>query len=104
MIGSSFTGPGTGWVKEVITQPNADIVEDKVAASAASYSATAPLASSSGWLMQVAAFRTGPPPSSGGSGIGFVQQNYACPQTPEAEVAVTYTHAQTAGNLNILVI
>src|SRR6185503_3466560 len=104
MTGSSFTGPGTGWVKELITQPNADIIEDRVAASAGSYSATAPLASSSVWLMQVAAFRTGAPPSSGVGGIGFVQQNYACPQTPESEVAVTYPAAQTAGNLNILAI
>ncbi|HYV29575.1 MAG TPA: hypothetical protein VEO53_00480, partial [Candidatus Binatia bacterium] len=104
MVGTSFTGPGTGWVQEVITQPNADIVEDMVAASAGKYSATAPLASSGGWLMQVAAFRTGPPPSSGGGGIGFVQQNYTCPQTPESEVAVTYPAAQTAGNLNILAI
>src|SRR4029434_2882040 len=36
--------------------------------------------------------------------IGFVQQNYACPQTPESEVAVTYPAAQTAGNLHILAI
>ena len=104
MVGTSFTGPGTGWVQEVITQPNADIVEDMVAASAGTYSATAPLASSGGWLMQVAAFRTGPPPSSGGGGIGFVQQNYACPQTPQSEVAMTYPATQTAGNLNILAI
>jgi hypothetical protein len=103
MTGSSFTGAGTGWVKQVITQPNADIVEDMVAASAGTYSATAPLASSSGWLMQVAAFRTGPPPA-GVGGVGFVQQNYAATNTPQSDVAVTYTAAQTGGNLNILAI
>src|SRR5262249_35565118 len=62
MTVTGFTGAGTGWMQELITQPNADIVEDMVAASSGSYSATAPLASSSAWLMQVAAFRTGPPP------------------------------------------
>ncbi len=54
--------------------------------------------------MQVAAFRTGPPPSSGVGGVGFVQQNYACSQTPQSQVAVTYNAAQTAGNLNILAV
>jgi hypothetical protein len=103
MTGASFTGPGTGWVKEVITTPDADIVEDMVAAAAGSYSATAPLASSGAWLMQVAAFRTGPPPA-GVGGIGFVQQNYTSSQTLQTEVAVTYPIAQTAGNLNILAI
>jgi hypothetical protein len=103
MTGASFTGPGTGWVQEVITQPDADVVEDMVAASAGTNSATAPLASS-GWLMQVAAFRTGPPPSSAVGGLGFVQQAYTCPQSPQIQVAVDYASAQTGGNLNILAI
>ena len=34
----------------------------------------------------------------------FVQLAYTCPQTPQSEVAVAYTNAQTAGNLNILAI
>src|SRR5262249_46040085 len=65
MTGSHFNGPAPGWVQEVITQPDADIVEDMVAASAGTYNVPTPVASS-GWLMQVAAFRTGPPPTSGG--------------------------------------
>ena len=36
--------------------------------------------------------------------IAFVQQNYATPQTPQAQVSATYTSAQTAGNTNILII
>src|SRR5204862_777112 len=95
-------GPAERWGREVIMQPEADIVEDMVAASAGTYNGPTPLASS-GWLMQVAAFRTGPPPTSGGGGnppppssggIGFVQENYACPQTPQSEIAVTYPAAQ----------
>jgi uncharacterized repeat protein (TIGR01451 family) len=34
----------------------------------------------------------------------FVQQNYATPQTPQSVVSVTYTQAQTIGNLNVVVI
>jgi N,N-dimethylformamidase beta subunit-like protein/IPT/TIG domain-containing protein len=36
--------------------------------------------------------------------ISFVQSNYATPQTPQATVTVTYAVAQTAGNLNIVVV
>ncbi|MGB7603108.1 MAG: hypothetical protein WBM24_22595, partial [Candidatus Sulfotelmatobacter sp.] len=34
----------------------------------------------------------------------FVQQNYATPQSPTATVAVAYTTAQTAGDLNVVVV
>lgn len=36
--------------------------------------------------------------------IRFVQRNYAVPQTPTSPVQVTFTNAQTAGNLNIVVV
>ena len=36
--------------------------------------------------------------------IAFVQQNYATPQSPTASVSVPFTAAQTAGNLNVVVI
>jgi glucose/arabinose dehydrogenase/PKD repeat protein len=36
--------------------------------------------------------------------IAFVQQNYATPQTPQAQVSISYNGAQTAGNTNILII
>src|SRR5205814_6233709 len=36
--------------------------------------------------------------------IAFVQAGYAVPQTPQATVSVRYTAAQTAGNLNVVVI
>src|SRR5258707_517223 len=51
MTVANFTGPGAGYVQRVITQPNADIVQDMVAVSVRTYTATAPLASGS-WLMQ----------------------------------------------------
>ena len=40
----------------------------------------------------------------GGGSIGFVQVNAAMPQSPSASVAVSYSLAQTAGNLNIVVV
>ena len=36
--------------------------------------------------------------------ISFVQVNSAVPQTPQSSVSVTYTAAQTAGNLNVVVV
>jgi fibronectin type 3 domain-containing protein len=36
--------------------------------------------------------------------ISFVQQNYAAPQTPQTSVAVAYPAAQTAGDLNVVVV
>src|SRR5262249_32009032 len=34
----------------------------------------------------------------------FIQQNFACPQSPQSQVSVAYSLAQTAGNANILAI
>ena len=56
MTGVSFSGAGAGYTTRVITVPDADIVEDAIAASAASYSASAPLSGGT-WLLQLAAFR-----------------------------------------------
>ena len=36
--------------------------------------------------------------------IGFVQVNYATPQTPQTKVTVAYLQAQTTGNLNVVVV
>lgn len=46
-----------------------------------------------------AATTAAPPPA-----IAFVQGNYATPQTPQSTVAVTFTLAQGAGNLNVIII
>ena len=37
-------------------------------------------------------------------GISFVQGNYAAPQTPQTTVNVTYTAAQSAGDLNVVAV
>jgi hypothetical protein len=55
MTSAVFTAPGSGFVSRVITSPDGDIVEDRVAATAGSYQASATL-SGGAWLLQVAAF------------------------------------------------
>ena len=42
--------------------------------------------------------------STGGAPIAFVQVKAATPQTASASVAVTYSAAQTAGNLNVVLV
>src|SRR6266404_1565152 len=39
-----------------------------------------------------------------GATISFKQRNFATPQTPQATVTVTFTSAQTLGNLNVVVV
>ena len=61
LVGADYTqgttsGPGAGFTSRVITVPDSDILEDQVVASAGAYSATAPFATSTGWIMQMVAF------------------------------------------------
>ncbi len=55
MTAGAFSGAGSGYTNRMITNPDADILEDRVVASAGSYSATAPV--NGAWLMQLATFR-----------------------------------------------
>jgi hypothetical protein len=56
MVATATTGAGTGFTKRLLTNPDGDIAEDAVVTSAGTYSATAPLSSSGGWIMQMVAF------------------------------------------------
>ena len=44
--------------------------------------------------------------SSGGAhaAIGFVQASYATPRSPRSTISITFTSAQIAGNLNVVVV
>ena len=53
----TFSGAGTNFTSRIITTPDGDIAEDRIVTATGSYSAAAPLGGSSGWIMQVAAFR-----------------------------------------------
>jgi hypothetical protein len=57
MTSGTFTRAGTSFTSRVITNPDADIAEDRITTAAGSYSATASV--SGGWLMQMATFRGG---------------------------------------------
>src|SRR5271167_2719169 len=45
-----------------------------------------------------------PAPLLATSAITYVQSNYATPQTPQATVRVTFSTAQAAGDLNVVVV
>ena len=55
MTTTKFTGAGSGFVTRLITSPDADLAEDETVSTTGSYSATAPVTSSS-WVMQMATF------------------------------------------------
>jgi len=60
----TFTAsPGKGFTSRMITSPDGDIVEDRMAKATGSHNATATLNSAGPWIMQMVAFRT---PISGG--------------------------------------
>jgi hypothetical protein len=56
---AAFTGAGTGYTVRIITQPDMDILEDRVVTNTGSYSATAPQGGGANWVMQMVAFRAG---------------------------------------------
>ncbi len=57
---TTTSGPGSGFTKRLLTSPDGDIAEDRMVTATGSYSATAPIAPSGRWIMQMVAFRTGP--------------------------------------------
>lgn len=63
MTADTFTGAGGGFTLRVITSPDSDIVEDRIAPATGGYNATASLNSSTAWLMQLAAFKPALPAS-----------------------------------------
>src|SRR5262249_1499948 len=55
---------GANFTSRIITTPDGDIAEDRIAGAAGSYNATALLGGNAGWAMQMVAFK--PSVSSGG--------------------------------------
>jgi len=60
MTASAYSAAGAGFTSRIITSPDKDIAEDQLGSSAGSYSASAPLSSSSAWVMQMATFKATP--------------------------------------------
>jgi Fibronectin type III domain len=59
----SSSSAGSGFTLRLTTSPDGDIAEDKIATTAGTYSASATLSSTTGWVMQAVAFRAGVAPS-----------------------------------------
>ena len=57
IVQTSTSGSGTGFTNRGITVPDGDILEDQIVSTTGSYTATAPLASAGGWIMQLVAFK-----------------------------------------------
>ncbi len=64
MVWTATTGPGSGLTQRMITNPDGDIVEDRVVTAVGSYSAGAPLRSAGPWMMHMVAFRASGSPAS----------------------------------------
>ncbi|HEY7374437.1 MAG TPA: galactose oxidase-like domain-containing protein, partial [Polyangia bacterium] len=64
-VETGVTAAGLDLTLRMITDPNGDLVADRVVTAAGSYDASASLLSAGSWVMQVAAFRaaTTPPPA-----------------------------------------
>ena len=58
LVQTTTTGPGSGFTQRLLTTPDGDIAEDEMVTAAGSYSATAPVSPSGGWITQMVAFRT----------------------------------------------
>ncbi len=84
-------GPGTSFTNRVITDPDSDILEDRIVTSSGSYSATAPLLTSGPWIMQVVAFRAagGPADTQAPTAPG----NLAAAATGSTQIDLTWTAA-----------
>jgi glucose/arabinose dehydrogenase/PKD repeat protein len=61
MTKGAFSGPAAGFTTRVITNPDADIVVDRVVSSANTYGAGATLSGAAAWVMQAATFRAASP-------------------------------------------
>jgi chitodextrinase len=60
IVGTTTTGPGSSYTARIITNPNGNILEDRVVTVTGSYSATAPISPRGSWIMQLVAFKAAP--------------------------------------------
>ena len=63
MTTGGFSGAGTNFTTRIITNPDADIAQDRIVTATGAYNATAPLSGSAAWVMQVATFRAAGAPT-----------------------------------------
>ncbi len=98
VVQTSTAGAGASFTNRIITNPDGDIAEDRVVSATGSFSATAPLTSSSPWVMQMAAFRAAGLPAD-------TTPPTVAVTSPAANATVTSTIAVTASaadNVSVL--
>jgi chitodextrinase len=57
LVATGTTGAGANYTNRIITNPDGDIAEDRSVTAAGAQTATAPLSSAGGWVMQLVAFK-----------------------------------------------
>jgi hypothetical protein len=62
-VQTSTSGPGTNFTRRLLTSPDGDIAQDRVVTATGSYSTSAPISGSGGWVMQMVAFRAASTPN-----------------------------------------
>ena len=60
-VATGTRAAGAGFTNRIITSPDSDIAEDRTVTATGSYSVSAPLTSTGGWVMQMVAFKAGLP-------------------------------------------
>ena len=96
-VATSTSGPGAGFTQRILTSPNGDIVRDRIVTATGSYSATAPLGSAGGWVMQMVAFRpagSGPPDTTPPT----VPTNLTATPAGSAQINLSWTPSTDAGH------
>src|SRR5207247_1030248 len=101
-VQTSTAGAGASFTNRIITNPDGDIAEDRVVSATGSFSATAPLTSSSPWVMQMAAFRAQTLGTNTAPTISNVPAQVTNEDTPSSTIGFTVGDAETpAANLTV---
>lgn len=111
------SAPGSGFIQRMITSPDGDIAQDRVVTAVGSYSASATLTNAGPWVMQMIALRAAsaaatptptpapsPTPIATPAPLSYVQANSATPQSPLTSVSASFSSAQKAADLNVVIV
>ena len=106
MVQGVTSGPGTSFTMRLLTVPNADIAQDRVVTTIGSYSATAPVPSGGGWVMQMVAFRAAnspppPPPDTTPPTVSITDPQAGQTVTGTINVAVAATDASGVASVRL---
>jgi hypothetical protein len=92
VVQTGTPGAGTGFTSRIITNPDSDILEDRVVSAISSYSASAPVSPSAQWVMQIAAFK-----AAGSAPTPTAPTNLAAVAASPVQVNLTWAAATESG-------